>query len=141
MSSTRVIPFAPEAGDNAAAVQRHRVAWRQAARRAKVSDSVKYGSIFIAGVIFVVALLINQASRSERFGFPVISASLVAGAAVVVFATHLWSMILHVRARRLKIAMDAAVNSSPSLSTPQRAELMSPPPDAVTPASGRKRAA
>jgi hypothetical protein len=91
----------------------------------RFADNVKYGSIWVAGLAVIAAILVYQATPSERFGSPVVSVSLVLGAIILVLAAHLWSMIFRLQARLLEIAIDSAVNSSPLLSNSQRVRLLS----------------
>jgi len=132
MSTANVVPIAPESPESATLMERHRSAYQAAKRAASLADSVKYGSIFVAGLVFIVAILIYQAVWSERFGFPVISISLVVGASLLVFITYLWSIVLRHRARVLEIAIDAAVNSSLQPNA-RRATIIGPAGEASTP--------
>lgn len=141
MSASTVISFPPDSFESRAAMERYRVAYRVAETAMRFAETIKYGSIFGASAMLVVAALIYQASPSERFGTPLISVSLAVCAILAALIAHLGSTIFRVQAQLLEIAIDAAVNTSPMLSNPQRVMVMSRAEEAPTLESERKKAA
>jgi len=105
------------------------------------AETVLNVGIFLAGLIFVVALVVFESIPDERSGFPVISVSLMAGAGLVILASRLWAMIFRVQGRMLQIATDSAVHSSPWLSHTQRARIMALPNEPVNEVKVQKTAA
>jgi uncharacterized membrane protein len=138
MSTARVIPFTSESLESTAVMERYREAYQTAERAIDFAETLKLSGIFLAGLIFIAALMVFQSSPAERSGFPVASAWLVAGAAFVVLASHLWSLVFRVQGRMLEAAIDSAVNSSLLLSSAQRTRVISWPNAA---AAGQKSAA
>jgi len=138
MSTARVIPFTNDSVESTSVMERYREAYQTARRATEFAETVKFLGIFLAGLIFVAALMVFQSSPAERSGFPVVSAWLVAGSVLVVLASHLWSMVFRVQGRMLEATIDSAVNSSPLLSNAQRGRVISWPNGA---ASGQKSAA
>jgi len=124
MSTARVIPFAYDSAESTAAQERYRKAYRVAETATSFAETVRLAGIFLAGIIFIAAVLVYEMSPAERSGFPTIAACLIGGAILAVLAAHLWSMVFRVQARLLEVAVDAAVNSSPLLSNAQRTGLM-----------------
>jgi hypothetical protein len=124
MSTSILVPFAGEAGESLAVSERYRSAYQAARKAASFAESIRYGSIFLAGVVIIAAILVRQAIPSERFDFPIISLSMVTGVVLLALIANLWSTIFQVQARMLEIAIDAAVNSSPFLSNAQRAVIL-----------------
>jgi hypothetical protein len=141
MSTAVVIPFAAPSTERTAAVERYQDAYRMAQTAIDFGETVRLGGIFLAGVIFVGSLAAFQVSRAERSGFPVVTVSLIACAVLVVLIAHVWSMVFRVQGQLLKVAADAAVNSSPFLSNVQRTEVMSLPGQVATVASIQQNAA
>lgn len=127
MSTATVLSFPPESLESTATMEKYRVAYQVAETAMSFAETVKLVGIFVAGVIFVSALMVFQSSPAERSGFPVVAASLAAGAILVVLAAQVWSMVFRVLGRVLEIAVDRAVHSSPWLSNVQRATVMSLP--------------
>ncbi len=125
MSTAKVIPFAEESPESTTAMERYRDAYDVADTTIDFAETIKLGGIFFAGIILVCALVAFLLNPAGRFAFPVVSAWLVAGAVLVVLASHLWSMVFRVQAWLLQIAIDSAVNSSPLLSNGQRALVIS----------------
>ena len=140
MSTATVLSFTPESNQSTALIEKYRLAYRVSESAMAFAETVKLAGIFLAGVIVVAALIVFQTNPAERVGFPVVSASLAAGAVLVVLAAHLWSMVFRVQGRLLEIAVDSAVNSSPLLSNAERTRAMSLPKEA-TPGRSEQRAA
>ena len=138
MSTARVIPFTNDSIESTAVMERYREAYQTAERATDFAETVKLVGIFLAGLIFIAAVMVFQSSPAERSGFPVVSAWLIAGAVLVVLASHLWSMVFRIQGRMLEAAIDSAVNSSPLLSNAQRTRVISWPNGSV---SGQKSAA
>ena len=132
MSTARVIPFPSDSLESTVTMERYREAYRTAAKATEFAETVKLWGIFLAGLLFIAALVVFQSSPAERSGFPVVSAWLVAGAVFVVLASHLWSVVFCVQGRMLEATIDSAVNSSPLISNAQRAQVMSWPNGAAT---------
>ena len=138
MSTARVIPFTSDSLESTAVVERYRKAYQTAEKVIDFAETVKLSGIFLAGLIFIAALMVFQSIPAERSRFPVASAWLVAGAVFVVLASHLWSVVFRIQGRMLEATIDSAVNSSPLLTTAQRARAMSWPNGVAT---GQKTAA
>jgi len=96
MSTAKVIPFAPESLESTAAMERYRLAYHVAESAMNFAETVKLVGIFVAGLLVMTALMVFQWNPEERFGFPVISVSLVAGAVFVVLAAHIWGMVFRI---------------------------------------------
>jgi len=141
MSTARVIPFATDPSGSSPAMERYENAYHISKTAANFADTVSNVGTFLAGVIFVVALVVFQSFPDERSGFPVISVSLMAGAVLVVLASRLWATIFRVQGRMLQIATDSAVHSSPWLSHTQRARIMALPNEPVNEGKAQKTAA
>lgn len=125
MASAVIIPFAPETSESTAARKRYEGAYRVAERTITFGETVRLGGIFLAGVIWMGAVVAFQASPAERSGFPVVSASLTAGAILVILLSHVLSMLVRAQAQLLVAAVDTAVMASPFLSNAQRGAVMS----------------
>jgi len=125
MSTAIVIPFAPDSRDSATMMDRYRAAYQVAEKAAAFAETVKLVGIFLAGLLFVSAIMVFQINPDERAGFPVVSASLVAVAVLIILASHLWAMVFRIQGQMLQITIDSAVHSSPSLSNAQRATVIS----------------
>jgi len=131
MASAKVIPFTPESREGTSAMERYQDAYEIAKSTIEFAENVKLVGIFVAGVIFVCALVAFLFNPAGRSAFPVLSAWLVAGSIVVLLASHVWRMIFRVQGRMLEVAIDAAVNSSPLLSNGQRTRLIAWPNEAA----------
>jgi hypothetical protein len=140
MSAARIIPFPPDSIESQVTMQRFRAEYKAAESAAALAESLKYASWAVACVVFIFTLLIHQSLRSERFGFPVISLSLLGASALMVLAAGVWDRLARTRARRRRAAIDAAVNASPLLSNLQRAELTGLV-HVTAPGAGAKKAA
>jgi uncharacterized membrane protein len=125
MSTARVIPFISDSLESTAVMERYRKAYQTAEKMIDFAETVKLSGMFLAGLIFIAALIVFQSIPAERSGFPVTSAWLVAGAVFVVLASHLWSVVFRVQGRMLEATIDLAVNSSPLLTTAQRTRVIS----------------
>ncbi len=125
MASAVIIPFAPEASESAAARKRYEGAYRVAERTISFGETVRLGGLFLAGVTWMGAVVAFQASPAERSGFPVVTASLIAAAVLVILIAHVLSMLVRAQAHLLVAAVDTAVSASPFLSNAQRLEVMS----------------
>lgn len=132
MGTARVIPFTSDSVESRSVMERYREAYQTAERATDFAETVKLVGIFLAGLIFVAAVMVFQSSPAERSGFPVVSAWLIAGAVLVVLASHLWSLVFRIQGRMLEAAIDAAVNSSPLLSNAQRARVIAWPSGSVS---------
>jgi uncharacterized membrane protein len=138
MSTAKIIPFTNDSVESTSVMERYQEVYQTAERATDFAETVKLVGIFLAGLIFVAALMVFQSSPAERSGFPVMSVWLIAGAVLVVLASHLWSMVFRIQGRMLEAAIDSAVNSSPLLSNAQRTKVISWPNGTV---SGQKSAA
>jgi uncharacterized membrane protein len=132
MSTARVIPFTSDSLESTAVMERYRKAYQTAERMIDFAENVRFSGMFLAGLVFIAALIVSQSIPAERSGFPVMSAWLVAGAVFVVLASHLWSVVFRVQGRMLEATVDLAVNSSPLLTTAERAQVISWPNGAAT---------
>ena len=141
MGSATVIPIASESVESTTVMKRYQDAYQTAKSTMEFAENVKLVGIFVAGVIFVCALVAFLFNPAGRFAFPVLSAWLVAGSILVVLASHLWSVMLRVGGQLLQITVDLAVDSSPLLSDAQRARIIPWPKPAETAASVQQRAA
>ena len=125
MSTARVIPFTSDSLESTAVMERYRKAYRTAERVIDFAENIRLSGTFLAGLILIAALIVFQSIPAERSGFPVTSAWLVAGAVLVVVVSHVWSVVFRVQGRMLEATIDLAVNSSPLLTTAQRAQVIS----------------
>jgi hypothetical protein len=125
MSVPKVIPFPAESGESTAALRRYKIAYQATETAINFAETVKLTSIFVGGLLVVAALMAFQTDPAERSGFPVFSASLLAGAVLVVLVGQLWSAAIRVLGQLMATTNDLAVNSSPFLSDGQRAAVMS----------------
>ena len=140
MNPTTVLPFTVESRESEAIAERYRNAYAEARKAATFADSVKYGSIFLAGVVIIAAILVRQVIPAERFEFPMISASMVVGIILLTLIAHLWSSIYQLQARLLETAIDSAVNSSPLLSNAQKAAILGATEQPLIPGAADSRA-
>lgn len=138
MSTARVIPFTNDSVESTSVMERYREAYQTAERATDFAETVKLVGIFLAGLVFIAAVVVFQSSPAERSGFPVVSAWLIAAAVLVVLASHLLSMVFRIQGWMLEAAIDSAVNSSPLLSNAHRTRVISWPNGSV---SGQKSAA
>jgi len=127
MSTAKVVLLKPDPAENTAVVTRYLRAYRTAESIAKFAERVRFGGIFLAGVVFISALVMFQSSPEERLGFPTVFAQLLCGALLLLLASELWGMVFRALARSLEMAIDTAVNCSPLLSNAQRVEIMTVP--------------
>lgn len=132
MSTAKIILFTNDSSESTSVMERYQEAYQTAERATDFAETVKLVGIFLAGLIFVAALMVFQSSPAERSGFPVVSACLIAGAVLVVLASHLWSMVFRIQGWILKTAIDSVVNSSPLLSNAQRTKVISWPNGTVS---------
>jgi hypothetical protein len=140
MSTATVIPFAQKSRESTTAMERYQDAYQVARTTVGLAETIKLGGTFLAGVIFICALVAFLLNPAGRFAFPVVSAWLIAGAVLVVLVSHLWSMVFRVQGWMLEIAIDSAVNSSPLLSSTQRARVISWPNEAASVGSEQQSA-
>ena len=124
MSTAAVTTLVPESNESTAAIERYRAAYGEADAAVAFAETVKLGGIFVAGVVFVGALLVFQAIPSERSGFPTVSVLLIVFAALLILISQVVGSGFHLQSELLKAAVDADVNSSPFLSNGQRARVM-----------------
>ncbi len=124
MGTAVVLPFPPEISESGAAVERYQDAYDVAEATTGLVETVKNGGIFLAGMVWIGALIVFQARPAERSGFPIVSALLVAGAVLLILISQILSIGLRVMAQLLAASIDSAVASSPFLSKAQRVEVM-----------------
>ena len=127
MSTAVIIPFAPKETetDTTAAMGRYKHAYAVSKMTFGLGETVSLGGIFLAGMLWVCALVAYQAIPSERSVFPVVSVSLVAAAAWIVLVSRVVSRGFCVLAQLLETVVDSVVTSSPFLSNPRRVKVMS----------------
>ncbi len=123
-TAAAVVPFAPKTQETRAIMERFDRGYNTSRAIAAFSETVKLGGMFLAGVLWVCAVVAYQAIADERTGFPVVSACFVAAATWIVLASRAISCILLAQSQRLEVEIDSAVAVSPFLSNPQRVELM-----------------
>lgn len=124
MSAAVVTSFAPVFNESTAAIERYQGAYRAAERVAIFSERVRLGGIVLAGAVLMGGLVEFLLNRTEHFGFPVVFASMVACAVLIVLVSQIVGMGFHAQAQLLNAAVDTDVNSSPFLSNAQRARAM-----------------
>jgi hypothetical protein len=125
MSAAVVTTLVPESSEATTTIERYQAAYRAADRTIAFAETVRVAGIFLAGVLFVSAVVTFQMSPAERSGFPVVCASLIACAVLMILISHALSMGFQTQGQLLETALDSAVNSSPFLSNAQRARIMS----------------
>ncbi len=125
MSAAVVTSLVPESSKSTAAIERYECAYNAAETVVAFGERVRLGGIVLGGVVFVGALVELLSNPAERYGFPVVFASLVACAVLLVLISQIFGMGLHGQGQLLKAALDSDVNSSPFLSNAQRAKVMS----------------
>jgi hypothetical protein len=124
MSNAAITTLVRESSESATAMERYQDAYGTADAATAFAETVKLGGIFVAGVAFVGALVVFQSIPDERSSFPVISALLIACAALLVLVSQVIGAGLHTQGELLKATLDSDVNSSPFLSNAQRARVM-----------------
>jgi len=124
MSIAPIISISSEAPETSYAMERYRAAYKAAKAGANLADNVRYGGIFVAGVLVISGLLVYQALPSERYEKPLISGLLMATAVLIGLVSHIWGAVLSSQIRLLESMIDAAVHSSPFLTDDQRARIM-----------------
>jgi len=105
---------------------RYKAAYEAAQKGIAAAENIKYGSVFVAGFVLIAALLIQGSMKTERFGFPLITVSLIAGGVLLVLAAQFWSMMFRTQNRLLQIAIEIATNTSPLLTNAERVEVLRP---------------
>ncbi len=123
-TAVAVVPFAPKTQETTAVMERFDRGYDTARATAALSETVRLGGMFLAGVLWVCAVIAYQAIANERTGFPVVAACFVAAAIWVVLVTQAISRIFRVQSQRLETEIDSAVAGSPFLTNPQRIEVM-----------------
>lgn len=125
MSTATVIPFPPENIERKAAIERYHHLYRVAEKAIDFAETVKLTGIFLSGILVITGLIAYQVNRADHSGFPTLAVSLIACAIPMVLAAHLWEMVFSAVGHLLEAAVDSAVNSSPFLSNPDRAQVIS----------------
>lgn len=125
MSAAVITTFIPESSDATLAMTRYQDGYQEAEALVAFSRTVELGGIFLGGVVFVIGLVEFLMNPREHIGFPVIFALLAAFAVWLVLVSQIVAMGLRGEGRLLKAVLDSDVNSSPFLSTAQRALAMS----------------
>ena len=105
---------------------RYKAAYEATQKGIATAQNIKYGGVFMAGLILVVTLLIQGSMKTERFGFPIITVSLTVIGVVLLLAAQFWSMMFRTQNRLLQIAIEIAANTSPLLTNTERAEILRP---------------
>ncbi len=124
MSIAPVISISSEAPETTYALERYRLAYRAVRDGARFAENIRYGGLFVAGILMVAALFVYQGLPSERFERPLFSASLMAAAVIAAVVCQIWGTILSGQFQLLETAIDTAVHTSPFLTDDQRATLM-----------------
>jgi len=125
MSAAVITTFDPQFNDSAAAVGRYQKSYQLADVLVTFSYTVRYGGIFLGGVVLVGGIVEFVLNLAEHHGFPVIFASLIACAVMLALISQILSRGLQGEGQLLRAAVDSDVNSSPFLSNAQRARAMS----------------
>ncbi|MBZ5679611.1 MAG: hypothetical protein LAO24_05865 [Acidobacteriia bacterium] len=125
MSAAVITTLIPASNDSTAAIARYSDGYRAAEAVVTFSETVRFGGIFLGGVVLVGAIVEFILSPAERYGFPVVFVSLIACAVLLVLISQILGMGLHGQGQLLKAALDSDVNSSPFLSNAQRVRAMS----------------
>ena len=141
MSAAVVTSFAPVFNESTAAVDRYQRAYRAAETVAMFGERVRLGGIVLGGVVFMSGLVESLLNRAEHFGFPVVFASMAAGAVLLVLVSQIVGMGFHAQGQLLKAAVDTDVNTSPFLSNAQRAKAMALRKQPAVPQDIRMKAA
>ena len=125
MSAAVVTTLIPESSDASITIARYQEGYREADDEVAFSRTVKFGGIFLAGVVFVGGLVEFINNAAEHTAFPVVFASIIACAVVLILISQSISRGLRAQGLLLKSGLDASVNSSPFLSNAQRVLAMS----------------
>jgi hypothetical protein len=141
MSAAVITTFIPESSESTAAIERYECAYREAENLMTFGEAVRFGGIILGGAVVVGALIELLSNPAERFGFPVVFASLIACAFVLALVSQILGMGLWGQGQLLKASLDSDVHSSPFLSNAQRAKAMSLRRPSSVPDSIRQRVA
>ena len=144
MNNASVIPLIAELRESKPIseerLENYRAAYSAAEKGISLAENVKYGSVYVAGVLVIATLLMHGSLRSERYGFPIVSVSIIAGGVFLLLAAQFWSMMFRTQNRLLQMAIEVATNTSPFLTNPQRLQIISPI-NAPSPAKREKKMA
>ena len=125
MSAAVITTLDPQFNDSTAAVGRYQEGYRLAEALVAFSYTVRYGGIFLGGVVLVGGIVEFILNLAEHQGFPVIFASLIACAVMLALISQIIGRGLQGEGQLLRAGLDSDVNSSPFLSNAQRARAMS----------------
>lgn len=125
MSAAIIATFSQESDDSTFAIRRYQDGYRTAEAVTTFGQTVKLGGIFTAGFIFVAGLVEFILNPAEHHGFPVVFASLIACAFLLILISQALGVGLRGQGQLLKAALDSDVYSSPFLSNAERAQAMS----------------
>lgn len=125
MSAAVIATFDTQSSDSTAAVGRYESGYRAAQALLTFSYTVRYGGIFLAGVVLVGGIVEFILNAAEHRGFPVVFGLLLASAVMLTLISQILGRGLQGEGQLLWVAVDSDVNSSPFLSNAQRARAMS----------------
>lgn len=133
--------FTTETYESVAAIERYQDSYRAAEKEIAFGESVWFAGIVVGGVILVASLVEFLLNPAEHHGFPVVFASFIACAVLVVLVSQVLGTVIRGQGQLLSAAVDSDVNSSPFLSNAQRARTMRLKKTATMPEPIRMRAA
>lgn len=133
--------FTTETYESVAAIERYQNSYRAAEKEIAFGESIWFAGIVVGGVILVASLVEFLLNPAEHHGFPVVFASLIACAVLVVLVSQVMGTAIRGQGQLLSAAVDFDVNSSPFLSNAQRARAMRLRKPATMPEPIRMRAA
>ncbi len=133
--------FPTETYESVAAMERYQSSYRAAEKEIAFGESVWSAGIVVGGVILVASLVEFLLNPAEHHGFPVVFASFIACAVLVVLVSQVMGTAIRGLGQLLSAAVDSDVNSSPFLSNAQRARAMRLSKPATMPEPIRIRAA
>jgi hypothetical protein len=125
MSAAVITTFTPESSDSTAAIKRYQNGYSAAEAVVTFGTNLKLGGIFAGGVVLVGGLIEFLLNPADQGGFPMVFASAIACAVVLVLISQIVAVGLRGEGQLLQAALDGDVNSSPFLSNAQRALAMS----------------
>ena len=124
MSPAVVIPFAPKTTDATLVLDRYERSYATSRKTSDFAETVGLAGIAVAGVLWLIALIVYQAFPRERAGFPVATLVLVGIALWILLASRVIRRGFLAHGQLLQSVIDSAVAGSPFLTNPQRVQVM-----------------